>query len=97
MKLLATLYAVAFAGSALWSWGTYFATQHTEREHLLPGIIFNIVCLPFSLLMEPFIDLYPPLLDSAVLQQSLLTSLGLLQLACLVLMAVKFNRRSRSS
>lgn len=95
-RLLAALYAIAFAGSASWAWWTYFATKDAEREHLLPGIIFGIVCLPSSLLMEPFIDWYPPLLHSPILLQSLLTSLGLLQVICLVAIAVRLNRRLRS-
>jgi hypothetical protein len=96
VKLLPALYAIAFVGSALWAWGTYFDTKDAEREQLLPGFIFNMVCLPSSLLMDRFIDWYPNLLDSPWLLYSLLTLLGLLQVACLVLIATGLNRRSGS-
>jgi hypothetical protein len=95
VRLLPALYAIAFAGSALWAWATYFGTQDAERERLLPGFIFNLVCLPSSLLIDRFINWYPPLLNRPLLLYSLLTLLGLLQVGCLVLI-VGFNRRSRS-
>lgn len=95
IKLLPALYAIVFAGAAFWAWGNYFATQDAGRERLLPSFIFNMVCLPSSLLMDRFIDWYPHLLGSPLLQYSLLTFLGLLQVACLVLIAAGLNRRSR--
>jgi hypothetical protein len=95
-KLLPALYAIAFVGSAFWAWGTYLGAKDVEREHLLPDFIFNMVCLPSSLLMERFIDWYPHLQDSPLLLYSLLTLLGLLQVVCLVLISVGLNRRSRS-
>lgn len=92
VKSLAVVYALAFVGSAFWAWVTYLGTKDAETEHLLPSFIFNIVCLPSSLLMERFIDWYPDLLDSPLLQYSLVTLLGLLQFACLVLIALGLNR-----
>jgi len=95
IKLLAALYAIAFTGSAFWAWGNYLVNQDAARERLLPSIMFNVVCLPSSLLMAPFTDWSPRLLESVILQYSLLTLLGLLQIACLALIAARLNRRSR--
>jgi hypothetical protein len=89
------LYAIAFVGSAIWACSTYFGPANTEREQLLPGFVFNIVCLPSSLLMDRFIDWYPQLQEMPALLYLLLVLMGLLQFVFLVWLCVGWKRRPR--
>ncbi|WP_155950969.1 hypothetical protein [Rhodanobacter sp. OR87] len=79
MKYFAALYSIAFGGAASWAWICYFLYKSSAEEHLLPGIVLNIVALPSSLLMEKIIESTPWLLNSAITMLALVTALGFLQ------------------
>lgn len=87
MRHFATLYSIVFGGAALWAWISYFSYGSSTEEHLLPGIVLNIVTLPSSLLMEKLVVLYPWLLNSSVFMLSLVTVLGFFQVLLVWLLA----------
>jgi len=91
MKVIATIYSLAVAGAALWTWYTYFPGKDLTREQLLPGIALNIVSLPSSLLMERIIVLVPSILDSPVAMLSIATGFGAIQVLVVWLIAIRFK------
>lgn len=80
MKLFARLYSIVFGGATLWAWITYFSYRNSTQEHLLPGIVLNILTLPSSLLMEKLIVRFPCILNSTTSMLSLVTALGFFQI-----------------
>lgn len=91
-KSLIALYAIAVVGSASWAWVAYLGTTDPETEQLLPAFIFGLMSLPSSLLMGQLVAWYPDLVDRPLLQYSLMTLLGFLQVACLAFFVVGFSR-----
>lgn len=87
MRHFATLYSIVFGSAALWAWISYFAYSNSTEEHLLPGIVLNIVTLPSSLLVEKLVSRNPWLLNSSISILSLVTALGFFQVLLVWLLA----------
>lgn len=91
MKLIAAIYSLVLGGVALWTWVVHFHYEGTVGEHLLPGILLQVVTLPSSLMMEWIIDLMPWILGSPVAILSVATGLGGIQAMLLWLIAVRYK------
>lgn len=91
MKAIAILYSTVLGGVALWTWIVYFQYDGTIGEHLLPGVVLQLVTLPSSLLMERIVDLVPWVFNKPVVILSLTTGLGGLQAAVVWLIAMRFK------
>jgi len=87
MKIFATLYSIVFGSAVLWTWISYFSYSNATEEHLLPGVVLNIVILPSSLLVEKLVVRNPWLLNSPISQLSLVTALGSFQVLIVWLLA----------
>ena len=94
LKLIAILYSVAFGGAILWAWGSYFVNLGSPKEHLLPGIVLNLVCMPSTLIMEHLVAWFPALLNSSALFLSAMSFCGLFQVVVLWCAAWFFLKRS---
>ena len=87
MSKFATLYSIMFGSAALWAWISYFAYSNATEEHLLPGIVLNIVTLPSSLLVDNLVVRNPWLLNSSISMLCLVTALGFFQVLLVWLLA----------
>lgn len=97
MRTVAISYSAIYATAALWAWGTELAMAESPREHLLPGILLNVLGLPSSLLMESLVVRFPVLLHSGLLQLSITTLLGVIQVAIVWLISMKLVPYKRAT
>lgn len=91
MKVIAAIYSMVLGGVALWTWVVYFHYKGTVGEHLLPGIVLQLVTLPSSFLMEWIAELMPWILSSPVAILSIMTGLGGIQMVAVWLVAMRFK------
>lgn len=52
VRIFALGYAILVGLVALWAWWVDVRLLHSEREHLLPDILFVLVSMPSSLTMD---------------------------------------------
>lgn len=95
MRYIAVLYSVVFGCVAVWEWISCFSFGHAMEEHLLPGIILNIVTLPSSLLMDKILLLSPEVLNSKIAVLSIVTGFGFLQMALLWTLALRISKKHK--
>ena len=93
IRAVAILYAAIASLAALWAWTTDIVLLRSEREHLLPDIVLNMVAMPLSMSLDV---LYPPMahfLDMPFVQLSIVTLCAALQAVLLWLLAMWIDRR----
>ncbi len=83
LKLIAIWYSLVFGGAALWAWGSYLVNLGSPKEHLLPGIVLNLISMPSALIMEHLVAWFPVLLNSSTLFLSAMSLCGLFQVMVL--------------
>lgn len=83
MKYIAWLYSILFGCAALWAWATYLLYANSTKEHLLPGILLNIMTMPSSILIERLGLLFPSLVDGEIFFLSMMTGVGIFQILLL--------------
>jgi hypothetical protein len=83
IKLIAILYSGVFGGAAVWAWSSYLVNLGSPKEHLLPGMVLNVVSMPSSLIMEDLVVWFPVLLNTPVLLLSAMSLCGLFQVGVL--------------
>jgi hypothetical protein len=81
IRLIAIWYSVVFGCAALWAWSCYFFHLGSPREHLLPGIILNLISMPLALIIGRLVVWLPVLLNSEVLFLCATSLCGLIQVA----------------
>lgn len=91
MKIIATIYSLGVGVVALWAWGAYFLYEGSTKEQLLPGIAFNVLALPSSILIERMAEQVPWLLSSPIAMLSIVTGFGGMQVLLVWLIAVRFK------
>ena len=91
MKVIAAIYSLVLGGVALWTWGVYLYYKGSVGEHLLPGIVLQVITMPSSLLTEWIVELVPWVLNSPIAILSLMTGLGGLQAVVVWLVAMRFK------
>jgi hypothetical protein len=97
LKLIAILYSVVFGGAALWAWGSYLVNLGSPKEHLLPGIVLNLIGTPSTLIMEHLVVWFPVLLNSSSLFLVAMSLCGLFQVVVLWCAAWFFLTRRATS
>jgi len=92
MKLIAAIYSLLVGGVALWTWVVYFQYEGTVREHLLPGVVLQVVTLPSSLLAQwIIIKVMPWIVSSPVAILSIMTGFGGIQAILVWFFAMRFK------
>ena len=69
----------------------YLYYKGSVGEHLLPGIVLQVITMPSSLLTEWIVELVPWVLNSPIAILSLMTGLGGLQAVVVWLVAMRFK------
>jgi hypothetical protein len=94
MRVLASLYSFLFGSSALWRWVSYFFYKNSEKEHLFPSIILNILTLPSSLLIDKLAEQVSWVLNNPIIMLILVTGLGVFQVVLVWLFAAWYDSPS---
>lgn len=94
IRLLAMLYTALVVVVAAWTFCTDIAMASSSTEHLLPGFMLTIVCLPASLTLPAIATAFPGHFNSELPQVAWVTFCGLLQAACLFLIAHSIGKRT---
>lgn len=93
IRRLALVYAIVVGAAALWAWYTDVKLLHSAQEHLLPDILLALVTLPSSTLLESLYGRWPAFLQAPLMQLTLLTVCGALQVAALYLLSFLARER----
>lgn len=94
IRLLAIFYTALVVFVAAWTFCTAIAMRASSTEHLLPAFTLMIVCLPASLTLPAIATALPGHFDAELPQVAWVTFCGLLQAACLFLIARSIGKRT---
>lgn len=96
IRIVAILYTTFISIAAVWAWVTDIHLLHSEREHLLPGVVLYIAAMPLSLSVDALYPLMRQLLDTPFVQLAVITICAATQAALLWLLAAWAARKFRS-
>jgi hypothetical protein len=91
-RTFALLYASIVGIVALWAWYTDVRLLHSQREHLLPGVMLAFVSLPMSKTLEPLYDRWQAFFLLPFVQLAWLTVCGAFQAAVLYMLSTLIPR-----
>jgi len=83
--------------AAVWVLIVDIRPLHSEREHLLPGVLLAFITMPASLTTAPLYEYFPKIFGNGFVQVAWLTVCGLVQ-AILVFMTGRIlGRENRAA
>lgn len=97
IRLLAVLYTALVIVVAAWAFYIDITMESSSTEHLLPDVTLTLVCLPASLSLPAIATVFPGHFNSELPQVAWVTFCGLLQAACLFLIAHLIEKRTTRS